>query len=497
MQQSSGITILDLIIIIVYVFGMLSIGWYYNRRNKTQEDYMLGGRKMNPIAVGVSLFATLLSTLSYLAYPGEMIKHGPGIFLSLLAFPIIYFVAGWFVIPRIRRLNATSVYEILEVKLGPKVRTLATIMFLLIRFFWMATIVYVTVDIALVSVIEIDESYIPWISFGMLAVTIIYTVLGGLRAVVMTDVVQICVFLGGAVLSVLVVVYQLGSFSALIPDQWPDHWTMPKIGFDPSERVTLGNAVLMSFLWYISTICSDQMAFQRYVSTKDLKSSRQSLKVSLISDMLSKCILAMVGLAMVAYFTHFPGMAKPDQSLTQQADELFPVFILRGLPMGVTGVLVAGLLAAAMSSLSSGLNAVSSVILDDLVNRKKEMTTGSLRQAKQLTMFVGLAVLVVSMLIGYIPGNLYDVIVKVVNLFVVPLFVLFFLALFVPVATEWGTFIGGLFAVAIAIAIGHFGFMGISILWIGPSALLVGVTTGVFFSLVDRMIAYYKGRVNG
>src|SRR5690606_3661633 len=159
MQQNSGIAFIDYVIVVVYVFGMLSIGWYYNRKNKTKDDYMLGGRKMNPIAVGISLFATLLSTLSYLAYPGEMIKHGPGIFMSLLAFPLIYFVAGWFMIPHIRKLNVTSAYEILEKKLGSSVRTLATIMFLLIRFFWMATIVYVTVDIALMSVIPIDRAY--------------------------------------------------------------------------------------------------------------------------------------------------------------------------------------------------------------------------------------------------------------------------------------------------------------------------------------------------
>src|SRR5690606_8744194 len=126
------------------------------------------------------------------------------------------------------------------------------------------------------------------------------------------------------VLSVLVVVYQLGSFSALIPDQWPAHWTMPKLGFDPTERVTLGNAMLMSFLWYIATIGSDQMAFQRYVSTKDLQSSRKSLKVSLLSDMISKCILAFVGLAMLAYFTRFPDLMLSGQPMEKQSDTLFP-----------------------------------------------------------------------------------------------------------------------------------------------------------------------------
>src|SRR5699024_9373194 len=136
--------------------------------------------------------------------------------------------------------------------------------------------------------------------------TIIYTVMGGLKAVVLTDVVQTSIFLGGALLTVIVVTYNLGSFSELIPDTWPSHWNSPKLGFDPQERVTFGNAILMLFVWYVATIGSDQMAIQRYISTKDLKSARQSLRVSLITDLTAKCLLAFVGLALLAYFTRNP-----------------------------------------------------------------------------------------------------------------------------------------------------------------------------------------------
>ncbi len=473
----------------MYLIGMLWIGLFYSRRNKTQEDYLLGGRKMNPIAVGISLFATLLSTLSYLSYPGEMILHGPGIFVGMLALPLVYIVAGWWLIPHIQRLKVTSAYEILEEKVGLKVRMLATTMFLLLRFFWMATIIYVTVDIALTTIMPINKEFIPLIGLGMIVITIIYTVMGGLKAVVVTDVVQASVFLGGAVISVFVVVYHLDSLTALIPEKWPAHWSSPKLGFDMHERTTFGNAILMVFVWYIATIGSDQMAIQRYISTENTKSARQSLRVSLLTGFVAECLLAVVGLAMLAYFTHHPELLLQEQPIESQADKLFPRFILIGLPQGLSGLVIAGLLAAAMSSLSSGLNAVSAVISEDLVNRfrnREKITVHALTQVKLLTLFSGILVMILSLLIGYVPGNLYDVIMKVVNLLVCPLFVLFFMALFVPKATEWGTFVGGIAAVAIAIAIAYFQLFGITVLWIAPTSFLAGIVVGITFSYAEQ-----------
>ncbi len=114
---------LDLAVIGIYAMGMLAVGWYYSRKTKTREEYLLGGRTMKPLAVGVSLFASLISTISYLAWPGEVIKNGPMMLSALLAYPLIGLVVGRLMIPFIMRLKVTSAYEILEVRLGPAVRT--------------------------------------------------------------------------------------------------------------------------------------------------------------------------------------------------------------------------------------------------------------------------------------------------------------------------------------------------------------------------------------
>ena len=495
MKIYSELTVLDWVVLVSYGLSMLFIGWFYSRKNKTKDDYLLGGRKMNPTAVGISLFATLMSTLSYLTYPGEMIKHGPIIFTGLLAFPLIYYVAGWWLIPRIMATKVTSAYEILETKLGVSVRLLATLLFLSLRLLWMATIIYVTVDVALLSVVQFDRAYIPVIGLIITLITIVYTSMGGLRAVVFTDVVQSMIFLGGALLSIFVTCYHLDSFTSMFPTTWPEHWDVLRLGFDPQERTTLGNAVLVLFVWYICTTGSDQMAVQRYLSTKDIHTARKSFMVSLFSNLIAYVLLALVGLSMLAWFSENEQFLISGRSLTDQADTLFPRFILMALPSGISGLVIAGLLAAAMSSLSSGLNSVSSVVSEDLLKRFRKdrgQAVDSLKQIKRLSYLTGFLVMGLSFFIGEVSGNLLDVLMKVVNLFVAPLFVLFFMALFVPFATERGTFGGGIVAIFTAVAIAFYSIFGITVLWIMPLSLVAGIVSAIIFSYVDRLVLKQK-----
>ena len=481
----------DWIVIAIYGALMLGIGWFYSRRNKTEEDYQLGGRKMNSTSVGISLFATLLSTVSYLSYPGEMIKYGPVIFAGMLGFPLVYFVAGWWLIPQIMKMKVTSAYEILEIRLGTSIRMLAIFMFLSLRFLWMATIVYVTVDIAFLSVVSINPDYIPFLSILLIIITIIYTSMGGLKAVVMTDVIQTIVFLGGALISILIVSYHAGSFTALIPGEWSPVWKPFRLGFDPQERTTVGNAVMMLFAWYICTTGSDQLAIQRYLSTRDITSARKSLKVSLYSNLIAKLLLALLGLAMLTFFSTHPHFLADGQNLGEQADTLFPRFILIGLPIGLSGLVIAGLLAAAMSSLSSGLNSVSTVISEDIIKRFKILKEGSqsgLKRVQILSYLTGFIVMILSFMVANVQGTLFDVLIKVTHLFVAPLFVLFFMALFISFSRPLATFIGGIISIATAISIAFFGAFGITVFWVLPCSFFMGSGTAVLLSLIEHKI---------
>jgi Na+/proline symporter len=253
--------------------------------------------------------------------------------------------------------------------------------------------------------------------------------------------------------------------------------------------MTVGNIFITSLVWQICTSGSDQMAIQRYMSTGNLKSAKKSLKISLISSGLVRIVLAILGLAVVAYFMKYPNLMDYGTDIYENADMLFPRFILVGLPVGVSGLVVAGIMAAAMSSLSSGLNSSSTVIVEDIIDRHFPFvlaSTDSLIKIKIISAILGVSVAMSSMAVGFIEGNLLDMIFKLVNLFVAPLFVLFFMALFVPKATSKGVFYGGLFALLVAILIAFFNLFNLSVLTIMPISLVVGVIMSWSLSLLDR-----------
>ncbi len=341
----------DWAVIAVYALGMLSVGWYYSRRTKTREQYLLGDRQMKPLMVGISLFASLISTISYLAWPGEVIKYGPMMMIgTILAYPLIGVVVGWLMIPFIMRLRVTSAYEILELRLGPGVRTLGSLLFLALRLLWMSVIVYATTSRVLVPLLGLDPSRTPLVCAILAFVTIAYTAMGGLRAVVITDIIQTAILLGAAIVTVMVITTSLGGVHAWWPSQWPAHWPAPQFGYVPGARVTMFGAMLATFTWYVCTSASDQIAIQRYLATKDAKAARTVLFISLAADALVSCILAAVGLGLLAYFQTFPDLLPGNQTVLGDSDKLFSRFIVIGLPVGLSGLVVAGLLACAMSA---------------------------------------------------------------------------------------------------------------------------------------------------
>lgn len=483
---------LDWGVITLYGFGMLLIGWYFSRKVKNTEDYLLGGRKMKSFAVGLSLFITMISSLSFLSYPGEMIKNGPAVFIGMLIFPLIYYLVGWLLIPKFMEMKITSAYELLEIRFGLNVRLLATFFFLTLRFFWMATIIYATVNTALITIIDIpNQNYSTFIGILLMLITIIYTTIGGYKAVITTDAIQSIILWLGAFLAIVFVIVEFNSFISWLSVKELVNWEPVSWRIDMQERNTIGNTMIYLLTWYICTNGSDQMAVQRYLSTKNLKAARRSFGISLIVTFIVKIFLAIVGIAMIAYFSKNVHFLNYGKTIAEQADNLLPKFILVGLPVGVSGLVVAGILAAAMSSLSSGLNSSSSVLYEDILKRiiPRFLSSEPLKQVKKISVIVGIIAIFLSLMVGNVEGNLLDVIIKVVNLFVAPLFVLFFMAIFIPFATSTGTIIGGISSVVMAVAIAFWKFMGIEVFWIMPAALITGALVGVFISSVERIFA--------
>jgi SSS family solute:Na+ symporter len=476
---------IDWLVLVGYAGLMIGIGVYYERRSKTTDDYLLGGRTMRPWAVGLSYYATLFSTISYLAYPSEMIQNGPLILSAILGYPFIYLVVSRLLIPFIMTLPVTSAYEILEKRLGLSVRMLGSTFFLLLRLMWMSVIIYATADTILVPLLRLDSSATPYVCLGLGTLTVVYTSLGGLRAVIWTDVAQLLILFSGAILSILFVTYYMGGVGAWLPREWDPNWETPRLWFDPTARVTIASAILSSFVWYVCTAGSDQMAIQRYLATRDKRSAQRMFKISLVSDASVAILLAILGLALHAYFRAHPQMLPDGETLATGADRLLPQFIVKGLPMGITGLVIAGLLSAAMSSLSSGLNSTCTVITVDWIDRFRKIKLRDaehMQLAKRVSWLLGTAIVALSMFAGTVEGNLMEVSNKLVNLLTAPLFVLFFMAMFVPWATTFGTWMAAIASVAMAVAISHFELGGLSFLWIMPMSLVAGVFVGCLAS---------------
>jgi SSS family solute:Na+ symporter len=484
--MSATFSLLDWIVLLVYALGMLGIGWWYSS-SESVDEYMLGGREMKPWAVGISLFATLMSTLTYLAFPGEIIRHGPMYLSSILAFPLIYAVVGRYLIPHIMRLKVSSAYEILELRLVLSVRLLGSGIFLVLRLLWMALIVYATSKAVLVPLMGLNESATPWVCVVLAAVTIVYTSMGGLQAVVVTDVVQTFIMLIGAILSLILITRNLGGVGQWWPQEWSSHWDDPSFFFAPDSRVSLGMAILSTFVWYVCTAGSDQMAIQRYLSTRDATAARKMFGISLICETFVELLLAALGLALFAYFHAHPEMLPAGKTLAESADQLLPKFIVEVLPAGISGLVVAGILSAAMDSLSSGINSSSLVVTNDWLDRfktEKLSPAAEVRRAKVVSWILGLVVILISVPAGYVPGNLLELCFKIVNLMTAPLFTLFFLAMFVRWATVLGAWTGAIAGTLVAVEIAYIGTFGLSFIWITPVSLVTGIVTGCVVSLI-------------
>lgn len=486
--------IVDWIILIVYAVSTIGLGWYFGRKQRNTSEYFVGSGKMNAALIGVSLFATLLSTISYLAIPGEVAGKGPIYLTNYIAYPFVYLVLGLVLLPVYMQQRVTSAYELLENRLGLSIRLLGAVMFLSLRLVWMSLLVFMTAK-AIAIMIGVSDQMVPWIVLvtGIFAVT--YTSLGGLRAVVITDLMQTVLLYGGALLVIGTVTWKMGGFG-WFPTQWQyDVWDkQPVFSLDPSTRVTVFGSIVSVFLWMVCTSAGDQVSVQRFMATRDIRAARRAMAMQLAIGFIVGSTLGVVGISLLGFFQAHPELLPKDGSLKQQADELFPHFIAAHLPPIVTGLVVSGLFAAAMSSIDSGVNSITAVVMTDFLDRfglKPEAEAKHLRTARLLAVGIGAIVVSLSTFMEYIPGNFMAVTNKTVNLLTVPIALLFFFALFVPFAHARGVWWATICSVTVAALIAFSGVIygvdpktghdPVSFQWISPAALVTGMSVGLFY----------------
>ncbi len=450
LATDSGLEALDYAIIVLYMLSTFGIAVWFGRRQKDTDDFFVGGRRMPWFAVGLSILATLFSTLSYLGTPGEMIKNGIGLFIGNLAIPFSMTVVFFLWIPFFMKLQVTSAYEYLERRFNYSVRLIGAVLFVFLRLGWMSMVVFAA-SMALDRVKGGDIALLPgpdiyWWICGVGLFAAIYTAVGGIQAMIWTDVLQCILLLTGVLMAIfyVMIVDQTGpaDWWATAAEHRPQHTSPPFFSWDVTTRVTIVWVVLGNFFWTICTHGSDQVVLQRYFSTSSQKAARRSYLINVAVDLTMAVLLSMAGLALLAFYLKHSERLPEGWTAVGAADKLFPHFLGHQLPAGCAGLIIAAFICDAMQTLESGVNSITAVVASDVVPRLRQGRPRILTEltfARLLTVLITAIVTVNAYFVTKIATDnnmtLVDMMPKFFNLFVGPLAALFVVGMFLPRCT--------------------------------------------------------------
>mgnify|MGYP003599562277 CR=1 FL=1 len=443
-----GLRGIDYATIAAYMVGTFGIAVWFSRRQKTTEDFFVGGRSMPWFAVGLSILATLFSTLTYLALPGEIIGKGIGFIAGYCALPFAAIVILKFWIPFFMRLRLVSAYEYLERRFSYPVRLVGAVLFILLRLGWMSMVVYAA-SMALDRVKGPDFAGLPgrdlyWVIGAIGLAAAVYAAVGGIQAMIWIDVLQCLLLLAGVLLAIGFVAFKDGTGPIAWLHTARDHGlgSIEVVDFNITVRVTMLTAFISIFFWEICTHGSDQVVLQRYFSTSSLRAARRSYLTNLGVNLLMALLLAMAGLALLSFFVNHRDLWPTTDGVPERADRLFPHFLGSHLPPGCAGLVIAAFLCDAIQTLEAGVNSITAVATNDLVPRLRR---GGRRRFSELgfvrVMVVGVCLVVtcnayfVSFVIDAYKYGLMEMLPKFFNLFVGPLASMFFIGMFLPRAT--------------------------------------------------------------
>jgi len=343
-----------------YLLAILLMGLYFSRREKSTDDFFLAGRRIPWWAAGLSIVGTGLSAITFMTFPAVAYKgnwvHYTGSIVPILIIPIVVF----FYLPFYRRLNVTTAYEYLEKRFNLTARLIGGILYIFFQFLRMAVILYLPA-LALNTVAGLNI-YACILAMGLLCTA--YTVLGGVEAVIWTDVLQVVVLLGAAIVCVGIIAGRIdGGFGAIVSrGMAADKFRAANFTWDPTAGA-LWLFVVGRFFGDFMPNTADQGVIQRYLTVPDLKSARRAAWVAGLSSIPVLAVFFFLGTALWVFYQSNPDAAP--KTLGMKADQVLPLFMVQQMPAGIAGLAIAGLFAAAMSSIDSSMNSVSAVATTD------------------------------------------------------------------------------------------------------------------------------------
>jgi solute:Na+ symporter, SSS family len=430
--------IVDYLIIIVSIVAPILISIKFSRKQNSANKFFTAGGTIPSWAIGISILATLISSVTFLAYPGEGFSSNWILLVQGLMVPItlIFFVR--FVVPLYRKHIRISAYEYFERRFGFLARLYSSLGFFLAHFSKMGTVFFL-ISLALSKMIGISTSNTIWIIGG---VVILITLLGGIEAVVWMDVMQGIMLIIGGIVALLIIVFNIdGGFSTI----WQIGTESGRIGFGPYDfdfvKLTFWVMVFNGIFYAIQKYGTDQTMVQRYLTAK---SDKGAIKASLMGVLMSVPVWAMfmfIGTALYAYYTvhagELPEGIKPDA--------VFPHFIMHKMPVGVVGIVLAALIAAAISSLDSDLNCLSAITLEDYYKRFKPKCSEKEQMivSRAVIAIAGLAALIIAQYyVGTNGKGVLSIVFTLYSIFSGGIAGMFLLGIFSKRANKQGLYFG-------------------------------------------------------
>ncbi len=475
---------IDWSIIFLYMFGMIGLSVYLGRKQSTQDDYYVGGRKISWWAVGISTMATQTSAISFISIPAFVALKPNGGFSWLqyeLAVPLAMILVITCLIPFFRKLKLISVYEYLELRFSPEVRYLVSAVFLISRGLATGVGVYAT-GIVLSVCLEIPL----WGTILIIGVvTVIYDTIGGIIAVIYSDVIQMAILMFGILACIVYAANIVGGVEDILT-------AFPAERLNTIDSATgLGDGgtapfwafLIGGFFLYSSYYGTDQSQVQRGLSAKTVEESVRALMFNGIARFPLTLLYIILGVAAFAVYQHSPELAASVPA--DRPDYLIPQFILLKLPTGLRALMFAALLAAAMSSLDSALNSLSAATMRDFIEKRLGNTAHYLKWSKITTVCWGAFITAFAFFVGNISDTVIEGINKIGSAFYGPILAAFLTGILLRRTTSTGIFIGIFCGVAFNLIL-WFGYPGIHWMWWNVFGCAVAGITAIVISRIGK-----------
>ncbi len=359
--------IIDIIIFLVYLIGIVLFGGSFYKKNKSSSSFTLGNSNIPTWVISMSIFATFVSSISYLALPGQAFQTNWNPFVFSLSIPFASFMAYKFFVPLYRSVNSPSAYTYLEMRFGPWAKIYASVMYLLTQLMRTGTILFLlalTINVIL-----------GWNMVFVIVITgfsvMIYSILGGIQAVVWTDAIQGIILILGALVCAILLMFSMPEGPGQIFQIAAANHRFSLGSFKPGLTSSTFWVVLLYGLFInFQNLGIDQSYIQRYMTASSEKEAKKSALYGALIYIPVSALFLFIGTSLYCFYTTHPGILPAGS----QPDRVFPFFIVNNLPVGLTGLLVASIFAAGMSTISTSVNSSATVILNDYFRRKLKAT---------------------------------------------------------------------------------------------------------------------------